>query len=104
MKPPKTNYLILILLALLFIGVAAKAENAKPHIVYVDSKDSVKMQLQVKIAMQEIQIKELMAEKQKANKSNLLTCEEGQKVLFICLMLLIWVPAILSIGDIILNR
>lgn len=49
---------------LLFAGYAVKADNAKPHIVYVDSKDSVKMQLQVKIAMQEIQIKDLMHEKQ----------------------------------------
>lgn len=61
----------LILLALLFIGKYAKAENNKPHIVYVDSKDTVKMQLQVKIAMQEIQIKELMAEKYKIEQSQL---------------------------------
>ncbi len=71
---PTINYarlkFTLILLMLLFAGKYVKADNAKPHVVYVDSKDSVKMQLQIQIAMQEIQIKDLMHEKQEIEKSN----------------------------------
>jgi hypothetical protein len=62
---PTINYarlkFTLILLSLLSLGYYVKADD-KPQIIYVDSTDSVKMQLQVKIAIQQIQIKDLMHE------------------------------------------